>query len=206
MKNQASKTKQSSAEPNFERSAGAFVPVDFYRAIPKFYRGDQNKIRIQGKFLRQLDREFLFNKQLFQAIITPGRIKEQGEEIEFHLGEAEEQVEEAIWTLAADYRRSYPHHLSDPFDFSVDSIQAELTRRGLHYSTADITRAVKILNSCRIRVQPKNPTSKGTLEITHPINLLEIQHRRIITYRMDLNPYFMKFLKDGNFQPYIPGN
>lgn len=57
------------ANPVYGEFSNDIHLVEFYQAIPKFYDGDQSKIRIGGLFLHSLEREFSFDglgfRQLF---------------------------------------------------------------------------------------------------------------------------------------------
>lgn len=191
---------QPTANPMYSEFSNDIHLVEFYQAIPKFYDGDQSKIRIKGLFLHSLEREFSFDGNLFQALIAPGRIQENGNVIACFAGDAERQVEQVIWRLAYDYRKQHPSALSGVFEFSVTSIQAKLIRRGYNFPTAEITKSLKILSEINIEVQFGSGNLKGAFEIISPIRFLKIKHAKMTKYRMNLNPYFMTSLNQGKFR------
>lgn len=191
---------QPTANPVYGEFSKDIHLVEFYLAIPKFYDGDQSKIRIKGLFLHSLEREFSFDGTLFRAIIAPGRIREDGDMISYFAGDAERQVEQAIWRLAYDYRKQHPSALSGVFEFSATSMQSKLIRRGYNFSTDEITTSLKILSAVNIEVQFGSGNLKGAFEIISPIRFLKIKHAKMTKYRMNLNPYFMTSLNQGKFR------
>lgn len=195
------KTEQPPTDPFYKGFSNNILLVEFYQAIPKFYYGDQSKIRIDGQFLHSLDREFSFDGTLFRAIISPCRIQEDGDIISYFAGDAEKQVEQVIWKLAYDHRRQYPFDFSVVFNFSANSIQAELSRKGYNFPTDEITKSIKILGATNIEIQFESDNLKGSFEMLYPISFLDISYGEITTYGMKLNPYFMTSLDEGKFQP-----
>lgn len=120
--------------------------------------------------------------------------------IAYFAGDAEREVEQAVWQLAYNYRRQHPASLSGVFDFSSTLIQAKLIRRGFNLSTNEITKSLKILSEINIEVQFGSGSLKGAFEIISPIRFLKIEHAKMTKYRMYLNPYFMTSLNQGKFR------
>lgn len=125
------------------------------------------------------------------ALVMAPQIKEDdGTSRAWYPGEVEEQVEQAIWKLADDVRRTYPsEHFREFFFFPLKSIQAELTRSNLDYTDRQIEKAMEILSLVTIYVCSEDAAERFSVDVRPFSGLDIIKRSSAVFYNICFNSY-----------------
>ena len=125
--------------------------IEFYDVIPKYFWGRVQ--RIDGEFLRQLNREFECRGQKYKVSIFPAKIEDaKGNSRDYYPTKREELVEDALRKLAVGGKGLY---LDDKagVEFTLYQLQKELKRNGHSYSLTQIKEALQICNQTSLIVK-----------------------------------------------------
>lgn len=126
--------------------------------------------RIQGQFLENIEREFVYEKTTYKLKLTPARLEDaDGRARDAYMGKREEVVEDALLKMAADGRRANAVYLDNQFTviFSRKALQDELKEQGHYYSYAQIEEAIDVLYKTSIELYKKGEDDSA--DKFHPI-------------------------------------
>ncbi len=119
--------------------------VELYDFIPKYFWGKADQLRVNGKFLDSLEREFVCRGKKYQVKIKPASIEQSnGEEIYFYPSKREELVEDALRKLVCEGKGKFLDDSAGVF-FSLYELQEELKNND---HTASITQIKEALMVC----------------------------------------------------------
>ncbi len=119
--------------------------VELYDFIPKYFWGKADQLRVNGKFLDSLEREFMCRGKKYKVKIKPASIEQSdGREIYFYPAKREELVEDALRKLVCEGKGKFFDESAGVF-FSLYELQEELQSNG---HTASITQIKEALMVC----------------------------------------------------------
>ena len=119
--------------------------VELYDFIPKYFWGKADQLRVNGKFLDSLEREFVCRGKKYKVKIKPASIEQNdGQEIYFYPSKREELVEDALRKLVCEGKGKFLNDSAGVF-FSLYELQEELKNNG---HTASITQIKEALLVC----------------------------------------------------------
>lgn len=119
--------------------------VELYDFIPKYFWGKADQLRVNGKFLDSLEREFVCRGKKYKVKIKPASIEQSdGQEIYFYPAKREELVEDALRKLVCEGKGKFLDDSAGVF-FSLYELQEELSANG---HTASITQIKEALMVC----------------------------------------------------------
>jgi len=119
--------------------------VELYDFIPKYFWGKADQLRVNGKFLDSLEREFMCRGKKYKVKIKPASIEQSdGKEIYFYPALREELVEDALRKLVCEGKGKFFDESAGVF-FSLYELQEELKSNG---HTASITQLKEALMVC----------------------------------------------------------
>lgn len=128
--------------------------VDIYDVIPKYYHGDAEKIRKDGKYLDILGREFVYKKQNIRINITPARLlQKDGSSKDFYPSQREEIIEDVLRKFATDPGRN--EFLDDRLAvrFTLYELWKELKNIKHTFSYEEIRESLEILSKTNIEIK-----------------------------------------------------
>lgn len=119
--------------------------VELYDFIPKYFWGKADQLRVNGKFLDSLEREFVCRGKTYKVKIKPASIEQSdGQEIYFYPSKREELVEDALRKLVCEGKGKFLDDSAGVF-FSLYELKEELKNNG---HTASITQIKESLMIC----------------------------------------------------------
>lgn len=128
--------------------------IELYDFIPKYHWGKAE--RVNGEFLRALQREFDCRGQRYKVTITPAKIKDKdGKYRDFYPSQREELVEDALRKLACEGQGIFLDDAAG-VTFTLYRLQKELKDRGHSYSKAEIKDALLICAKASIEVSSED--------------------------------------------------
>lgn len=128
--------------------------IELYDFIPKYFWGKSQ--RINGKFLEQLEREFVCRSVTYSVKIDPAKITDRdGITRDYYPSKREELVEDALRKFACEGQGLF---LDDQagVTFTLYQIQQELKRLGHTYSIREIKDALLICAKTNITVSTQD--------------------------------------------------
>ncbi|MBI4738261.1 hypothetical protein HY772_01650 [Candidatus Woesearchaeota archaeon] len=128
--------------------------IELYDFIPKYFWGKQE--RINGEFLRALERSFTCRGVSYKVKISPAKIQDKdGVHRDYYPSKREELVEDALRKLACEGQGLF---LDDQVGvvFTLYELEQELQRIGHGYNKADIKDALLICAKTNIEVQTED--------------------------------------------------
>lgn len=128
-------------EDNYSQS------IELYDFIPKYVWG--KVVRLNGKFLDSLKREFECRGKKYQLTLMPARIEVGDQFKEFYLSRREELVEDGLRKLMTE-RQSLLLDGEVGFTFTLYQLQKELKDECHTYSYDELKDAIRILNNTDI--------------------------------------------------------
>lgn len=131
--------------------------VGIYDVIPKYYHGDVEKIRKNGKYLDILSREFIYRKQNITINITPARLlQNDGSSKDFYPSQREEIIEDVLRKFATDPKRN--EFLDDRLAvrFTLYELWKELKSIKHTFSYEEIRESLEILSKTNIEIKSKD--------------------------------------------------
>ena len=131
--------------------------VDLYDTMPKYYHGDVEKIRKDGKYIDIISRDFVFKKQQMIINIYPARILQKNKESkDFLPSQREEIIEDVLRKFATDPNRN--EFLDDRLSvkFSLYDLWKELRAIKHPYDYCEIKESLEILSKTNIEVKTIN--------------------------------------------------
>lgn len=128
--------------------------VELYDFIPKYIWGKVK--RIEGEFLRTINREFECRGRRYLLTLMPARIEtEKGGSMEYYPGQREELVEDALRKMMTE-GQSMMLDGEAGMSFTLYQLQKELSERGHTYSYRELKDAIRILNGADIILKDEN--------------------------------------------------
>jgi hypothetical protein len=150
--------------------------IELYDAIPKYHWG--NAERIQGEFLRNLDREFEHRGTRYRVTISPAKIRARnGKEKDYYPSQREELVEDALRKLACDGKGVF---LDDQAGvvFSLYELQRELESMGHGYNIAEIKDALMICAKASLELTNEEGTAVVVSNLFETLGLQTREDRK----------------------------
>lgn len=124
--------------------------VELYDFIPKYHWGKVE--RVDGTFLRSLDREFECRGRRYHVNIQPASLKDKnGEEKYYYPSKREELVEDALRKFAVKGQGLFLDDAAG-VTFSLHQLQQELASNGHSYSKDQIKDALLICAKANLTV------------------------------------------------------
>jgi hypothetical protein len=118
--------------------------IELYDFIPKYYWGKTDNLRVEGKFLDVLEREFMCRGKHYKVKIKPASIEQKnGMEKYFYPSKREELVEDALRKLVCEGKGRFLDDSAGVF-FSLYELQEELKSNGHTYSITQIKDALMV--------------------------------------------------------------
>ncbi len=146
--------------------------IELYDVLPKYVYGGVK--RIEGKFLHNIERAFVFRNKKFNINISPALIRNRnGIEKAYYLGEREELVEDALRKIAID-KGSAVIDDSVGVYFSLYEVEQELSKRGHGYNKNQIKEAIQILHNSSIKIESEDRNDQFDF---HPIDVYAFSKR-----------------------------
>ncbi len=119
--------------------------VELYDFIPKYFWGKADQLRVNGKFLDSLEREFVCRSKSYKVKIKPASVEQpDGKEIYFYPSKREELIEDALRKLVCEGKGKFLDDSAGVF-FSLYELKEELSSNG---HTASITQIKESLMIC----------------------------------------------------------
>jgi hypothetical protein len=137
--------------------------VELYDFIPKYHWGKTQ--RINGQFLKQLEREFECRGKRYRVKIKPASIEERdGTERYYYPSQREELVEDALRKLVCE---GHGFFLDDEagVSFTLYQLQQELAQRGHTYNLDELKTALLICANTKLEIK----TDDGSITIVSSI-------------------------------------
>lgn len=132
--------------------------VELYDFIPKYYWGKTDHLRIEGEFLRSLDREFECRGKKYKVKIKPASIEQSdGTEKYFYPAKREEIIEDALRKLVCEGKGKFLDD-SAGVTFSLYELSEELKSSGHTYSITQIKDALMICAQATLIVTNEDGT------------------------------------------------
>ncbi|HEX8369571.1 MAG TPA: hypothetical protein VF604_13590, partial [Pyrinomonadaceae bacterium] len=124
--------------------------VELYDFIPKYHWGKVE--RVNGTFLKSLDREFECRGMRYQVTIQPASLKDKnGEEKYYYPSKREELVEDALRKFAVEGQGLFLDDAAG-VTFTLHQLQQELASNGHSYSKDQIKDALLICAKTNLTV------------------------------------------------------
>jgi hypothetical protein len=124
--------------------------VELYDFIPKYHWGKVE--RVNGTFLKSLDREFECRGMRYQVTIQPASLKDKnGEEKYYYPSKREELVEDALRKFAVEGQGLFLDDAAG-VTFTLHQLQQELSSNGHSYSKDQIKDALLICAKTNLTV------------------------------------------------------
>jgi hypothetical protein len=128
--------------------------VELYDFIPKYSWGKVK--RIEGEFLRTINREFKCNGTRYLLTLMPARIETgKGTSMEYYPALREELVEDALRKMMTE-RQGVLLDGEAGITFTLYQLQKELSEKGHTYSYGELKDAIRILNGTDIILKDEN--------------------------------------------------
>lgn len=137
--------------------------VELYDFIPKYHWGKAE--RINGQFLKQLEREFVCRGKRYHVKIKPASIEEKdGTERYYYPSQREELVEDALRKFVCEGHGLF---LDDEagVSFTLYQLQQELAERGHTYNLDELKAALLICANTKLEIK----TEDGSVTIVSSI-------------------------------------
>lgn len=132
--------------------------IELYDFIPKYVWGKVE--RIQGEFLRPLEREFECKKRHYKVTVTPARIKGKDGVYRDHFpSKREELVEDALRKFATEGKGVMLDELAS-VKFTLNQLQQELKANGHSYSKDELKESIFICAGTHLKVTSEDGTAE----------------------------------------------
>lgn len=128
--------------------------VDLYDITPKYYHGDLEKIRKDGKYLDILKRDFVFKKQNMTLKISPALIEQKdGSTKAFYPSQREEIIEDVLRKFATNPNRNEFLDNRLTVRFTLYELWKELKKVRHPYKYGEIIESLEILSKTNIEIK-----------------------------------------------------
>lgn len=128
--------------------------IELYDFIPKYHWGKTK--RINGQFLRQLEREFECRSKRYRVKIKPASIEDKdGTERYYYPSQREELVEDALRKFVCEGQGFF---LDDEagVSFTLYQLQQELAQRGHTYNLDELKAALLICTNTKLEIKSED--------------------------------------------------
>ncbi len=142
--------------------------VELYDILPKYFHDDVEPLRIKGKYLDIVKRDFVYKKQGMVLKLTPASLEQKdGSTKAFFPTQREEIIEDVLRKFATDSNRN--EFLDDRLSvrFTLYDLWKELKKIKHEYNYSQIREALEILNKTNLEIKTENE------EITFSSNMFE---------------------------------
>lgn len=123
--------------------------IEFYDFIPKYFWGKVE--RINGEFLRPLEREFECRGVTYKTIVEPARVNGK----DYYPGRREETIEAALRKLACEGQGVFLDDYAGVV-FSLTELRRELKQMGHTFSLTEIKEALLICTKTIIEIRTED--------------------------------------------------
>lgn len=130
--------------------------IELYDAIPKYFASKKQmaSMRIEGKFLNELHRDFVHRGERYTLTIRPARVQERdGSFREYYPSWREELVEEALKKIACYQVNGVYLNETAGVQFTLYMLRKELARTDHAIHFYDLVQSLHILHSAQIIVR-----------------------------------------------------
>ena len=186
--------------------------VGLYDFVPKYYHGDLEKIRKNGKYLDILSKEFVYKKQDMVLSVSPALIKQKnGNTKAFYPSQREEIVEDVLRKFATDPSKSC--FLDDRLSvrFTIYDLRKELIRINHEYSYSQIRESLQILSKVNIEIKTENGKSTFSSNMFETFGIVDgngyveqfsesDEYNRKVVYFVRFNSLVSNSVKDGTWK------
>ncbi|MDR1926183.1 MAG: hypothetical protein LBQ13_00635 [Endomicrobium sp.] len=189
--------------------------IELYDLSPKFYHGEQNKIRTKEGFLPNLIRSFQYREKSMEIEIRPAQITQKDKTTKlFYPSYREEIVEDAVKKLAINKDRNELLDSLVSVRFTLYELQKELKKMGHLYRYPEIVESLEILSATGIKI--KHSGEKGEIKMSSNMfetfgsidkNNIGYGERGITEEQSEKIVYFVRFnalvnesIKDGTWR------
>lgn len=117
--------------------------IELYDFIPKYYWGKTASLRVDGKFLDSLEREFVCRGKKYKVKIKPASLETKGKEKDYYPAKREELVEDALRKLVCEGKGTFLDDSAGVF-FSLYELAKELKDNGHKYSITQLKDALMV--------------------------------------------------------------
>lgn len=146
--------------PRHERYSNT---IELYDFTPKYHWG--KAARVNGEFLRAIEREFECRGQRYKLVINPAKIKDKsGQRRDYYPGQREELVEDALRKMASEGKGVLLDDLAS-VTFTLYQLQQELKRMGHSYNIDQLKEALFICNRANIEIASED----GNVTLSAPL-------------------------------------
>lgn len=146
--------------------------IELYDFIPKYHWGKVQ--RIDGEFLRSLNREFECRGKRYKVKIDPAKITEEdGQSRDYYPSKREELVEDALRKLACEGQGVFLDDAAG-VTFTLYQLQKELQQNGHSYSKDQIKDALMVCAKTHLTVTSDN---NDTILVSSIFETLGLQTR-----------------------------
>lgn len=178
--------------------------IELYDFIPKYVWGKVE--RVNGEFLRALEREFECRGRRYTVTIDPAKIKDKdGKTKDYYPSKREELVEDALRKIASEGQGVF---LDDQagVTFSLHQLQQELKSNGHSFSKDEIKDALVICTKAHLTVRTDDGASVLISSLFQTMGLQtreewEGQGQKTRAY-VRFNPLVTESIKNGSFRLY----
>ncbi len=133
--------------------------IALWDTAPRFQVYTNAADREAGKYLKTIERHFMFGPKLYRLRLTPARIERNGVEVEQYPGEREQLVEEVIYQLATtrgrlsfDGKDDKDQEGTVTMTFSLYELREELKRTEHTFDLYEIKEALFILQAANVEI------------------------------------------------------
>lgn len=146
--------------------------IELYDFIPKYYWGKVN--RIDGEFLRVLNREFECRGKRYKVKIDPAKLTDAaGKSLDYYPSKREELVEDALRKFACEGQGLFLDDAAG-VTFTLYQLQKELQESGHTYSKDQIKDALMVCAKTNITITSDN---EDTILVSSLFETLGLQTR-----------------------------
>jgi hypothetical protein len=139
--------------------------IELYDALPKYYPSPKKmaSLRLDGKFLDTMEREFKHRGRTYKLQIHPARVEqEEGRFIEYYPTEREQLVEEALRKIATDSLSGVFLNNNIGVQFTLNHLMREMSKYGHSITYPALLEALTICNRTNLTV--KSADGKAILQ------------------------------------------
>ena len=130
--------------------------MNFYDTIPKYV--DHTPKREAGKYLPELEREFMYQAKKYKVRLNPARVQDKdGNGIEYYPGKKEEIIEDALRKIAMKSGSDFMFFDEQAgIRFTLYQLQKELKENKCSASIDEIKHSLKICAKSVMEIEPQD--------------------------------------------------
>lgn len=178
--------------------------IELYDFIPKYIWGKVE--RVNGEFLRAIEREFVCRNIRYKVTIDPAKIKDKdGKTRDYFPSKREELVEDALRKIASEGQGLFLDEQAG-VTFSLHQLQQELKRNGHSFSKDEIKDSLVICAKAHLTVTTEDGSSVLISSLFETLGLQtreewEEQGQKTRAF-VRFNPLVTASIKNGSFRLY----